>query len=96
MTDPFGPAKVAEVDPQAAAALLRFARFAADDEAMKPGPRSRIRNPDGSAQGETGHERTGRIVEAAVMHLIEQGLLIVPDDLESRLERPIPIARVKE
>jgi hypothetical protein len=73
--------------------ILRFAVFAADSEAMKAPPLSSVRNPDGSAQYETPAERTGRLVRAAVLHLIEQGLLVIPDDIDERLDRWIPVSR---
>jgi hypothetical protein len=38
----------AEFDREKADALIRASMFAAGDEAMKPPPRSRVRNPDGS------------------------------------------------
>lgn len=37
---------------------------------------------------------THGIVTTAVMHLIEQGLLIVPDDLPERLDEPIQMKRI--
>ena len=89
----FETPEITQADPEIAAAIVKTAVLAADMEALSPPPVSRVRNPDGSAQGETGAERTRRIVETAVMHLIEQGLLAVPGDIAERLERPIPIAR---
>jgi hypothetical protein len=74
--------------------VLRAAVFAADLEASRPGPPSTIRNPDGSQQGETGHERTVRIVRTAVMHLLEQNLVVFPDDIEETLNDWIPAERV--
>jgi hypothetical protein len=73
--------------------ILRFAVFAADDEAMKPPPLSRIPNPDGSRQQETPAEHTARLVRAGVLHLIEQGLLVIPEDIGERLDRWIPVSR---
>lgn len=55
--------------------VTRHAMFAADAEAMRAGPPSRIRNPDGSPQGETGHERTGRIVRASLRLLLANGIV---------------------
>ena len=37
---------------------------------------------------------TRGLVTTAVMHLIEQGLLIVPDDLPERLDEPMPMRRM--
>jgi hypothetical protein len=48
-----------EPDGEALDRLTHMAMFAADGEAMKPGPPSSIRNPDGSQQGETPHESPG-------------------------------------
>jgi hypothetical protein len=61
---------------------------------MKPGPPSSIRNPDGSVQGETLHEYTVRIVRTAVMHLLEQGLVVFPPDIAETLDDWIPAERV--
>lgn len=56
--------------------LTRTAMFAADEEAMKPGPPSRsFRNPDGSHPPETPHERTVRVVRAALRMLLANGLV---------------------
>jgi hypothetical protein len=55
--------------------LMNNAMFAADSEALKKGPPSRIRNPDGSQQGETPHERTTRVVRAALRMLLANGLI---------------------
>ena len=65
-----------EPDGEVLDRLARNAMFAADGEAMRPGPPSRVRNPDGSQQGETGHERTGRVVRAALRMLLANGLVI--------------------
>jgi hypothetical protein len=57
-------------------ALTRIACSAADNELLnKPVPVSQVRNPDGSAQSETGHERTTRTVRAAVRSLLGNGLV---------------------
>jgi hypothetical protein len=70
-----------EPDPAEVDAVLRVAMFAADDAALSPGPPSRIRNPDGSPQSETGHERTQRIVRAALRMVLANGLVrAVPHD----------------
>jgi hypothetical protein len=73
--------------------ILRFAVFAAESEAMKPPPLSAVPDLDGSPQYETPAERTQRLVHAAVLHLIEQGLLVIPDDIDERLDRWIPLSR---
>lgn len=86
--------QVAEFDRNVARDVLRAARFAADGEAARPGPPSRIRNPDGSLQPETMSERDERIVHAAVMHLLEQNLVVFPDDIEETLNDWIPVDRV--
>ena len=54
---------------------------------------------DGEAQlnpppdGETPADYTRRLITAAVLHLIEQGLLAIPADLERRIAEPIPADR---
>lgn len=55
--------------------LTHQAVFAADSEALRPGPPSRIPNPDGTRQGETGHERTRRIARATLRMLLANGLV---------------------
>lgn len=87
--------ELAATDPETAAALLQTAMFAADSEALDPAPPSRVPGPDGRPQRETPAEFTRRIVGAGVMHLIEQGLLIVPEDIGDRLEKPVPMRRQK-
>lgn len=62
--------------------LTHHAMFAADSEAMKPGVPSRIRNPDGSQQGETSHEHTTRVTRAALRMLLANGLVIAVAPLE--------------
>jgi hypothetical protein len=64
-----------EPDGEALDRLTHLAMFAADGEAMKPGRPSSIRNPDGSQQGETGHERTVRVVRAALRMLLANALI---------------------
>ena len=64
-----------EPDAEMLDQLLHQAMFAADGEAMKPGAPSRIRNPDGSQQGETAHEHTVRVVRAALRMLLANGLV---------------------
>jgi hypothetical protein len=85
---------MAEFNRDQATAVIRVAGFAADTEAMKTTPASRVRNPDGSQQGETMAEHTSRIVRAAVMHLLEQGLVVFPPDIEEKLDDWIPVGRV--
>ena len=36
---------------------------------------------------------TRRLITAAVLHLVEQGLLVIPTDLERRIAEPIPADR---
>jgi hypothetical protein len=71
-----------EPDTEVLEQLTHNAMFAADDEAMKPGPPSSIRNPDGSRQGETPHEHTTRVVRAALRMLLANGLVTAaaPED----------------
>lgn len=72
--------------------IIHTAVLAADMEAMSAGPPSRIRNPDGSAQGETQAERTRRLVNTAIRHAVDNGLLQVAPDAEQRFYQGIPIA----
>ena len=70
------------VSPDQAAVLIRYAVQAAEGEAQVSPP------PDGETSG--GYTR--RLVTAAVVHLVEQGLLLIPPDLEQRIARPsIPV-----
>lgn len=79
-------------DTQALDAIIHFGAMAADHELLnKPVPVSSVRNPDGTAQHETAAERTRRIIATAVTHLVDAGLLTVPDDIGERLEQPIPL-----
>ena len=73
--------------------LTYFAVMAADAEALKNAPVSRVRGPDGEVQRETPHEYTRRVVRAGVLHLVEIGLLVVPGDFEARLEDYLPLSR---
>jgi hypothetical protein len=88
--DPFPrtavPAEVAET-------LVYFASMAADNEAMKYRPASRVRGPDGEVQSETPAEFIKRIVTTGVLHLVEIGLLVVPEDFESRQDDYFPLSR---
>jgi hypothetical protein len=85
---------MAEFDRAVADAVVRVADFAADSECMKPVPASRVRNPDGSVQRETAAEHTSRIVRTAVMHLLEQGLVVFPENISELLDDWIPVERV--
>jgi hypothetical protein len=83
----------AEFDRGNAESVLQVASFAADMEMLRPTPVSKVRNPDGSLQGETSAERTSRIVRTAVLHLLEQGLVVFSADIDQRLDRGIPMER---
>ncbi|SRR6266851_1966985 len=77
-----------------AADLVEIGVRAADMEVLgNPYPVSSVRHPDGGPQAETQAERTRRIVSTAVMHLIELGLLVIPDDIGGKLEKGIPVSR---
>lgn len=93
--DPFEFHRV-HPDPEIMKSILWAAIMAADLEALKPGPPSHIRNPDGSQQGETAAEFTKRIVTTGVMHVVEIGLLTVPDDIATRLDDFLPVGREDE
>jgi len=80
-------------DPELAGEIVHYGVLAADMEALKPRPVSNVRNPDGSAQHETNAEYTRRIIGCAVLHLIETGLLVIPDDARDKMERGIPLDR---
>lgn len=87
--------QVAEFDRQVAEDVIRAARFAADGEvSCKPVPFSSVRNPDGSRQSETQSERDNRMVRAAVLHLLEQNLVVFPPDIRQTLDGRIPVDRV--
>jgi hypothetical protein len=64
-----------EVGPDHAAVLIRYAVQAAEGEAQA--------SP--TTDGETPGGYARRLVTAAVLHLVEQGLLLIPPDLEQRL-----------
>ena len=93
MADDFPPWENAEFDQETAHNLVRMASYAVDAEARKPRPVSRVRNPDGSEQGETAVEFTGRLTETAVLYLLEMGLLVIPEDIGERLEQFFPMER---
>jgi hypothetical protein len=81
----------ATYDPDLARQVIQFGVFAADMEALKPRPVSSVPNPDGSAQYETPAEYTRRIITAAIVHLIEVGLLVIPDDAREKMDQGIPL-----
>lgn len=83
----------AEFDQDAARDIIRWAMFAADAEAGRPGPPSRIPNPDGSSQPETRAEFISRLTRTIVLYLLETGLLVIPDDISQRLEQYLPLQR---
>ena len=62
--------------------ILRHASLAADMWALSHGDQSR-----------TAAEYTRGLVTTAVTHLVEQSLLVVPDDIEQRLDEPLPMWR---
>ena len=62
--------------------ILRHASLAADMWALTHGDQSK-----------TAAEYTRGLVTTAVNHLVEQGLLIVPDDIDRRLDEPLPMWR---
>ena len=72
------PTGKTEISPDQAAVLIRHAVQAAEDEAQVNPP------PD----GETPDGYTRRLVTAAVLRLVEQRLLLMPPDLEQRVEKP--------
>ena len=59
----------------------------------KYAPASRVRGPGGEVQSETRAEFVKRVVTAGVLHLVEIGLVAVPDDLDARLEDYLPMSR---
>jgi hypothetical protein len=85
---------MAEFDRAVAADVIRAANFAASAEGMKPVSVSSVCNPDGSPQRETPVEHDSRIVRTAVMHLLEQGLVVFPPDIAGLLDDWIPAERV--
>lgn len=73
--------------------IIHFGVIAADFEALATPPPSRVRNPDGSMQSETGAEYTRRLVGTAIGHLIDVGLLEITADAERRMrDEGIPIS----
>jgi len=61
---------------------------------MKVPPASHVPTPDGGIQSETMAEHDGRIVRTAVMHLLEQGLVVFPENIAELLDSWIPAERV--
>jgi hypothetical protein len=90
---PLQPFPRVTVPDDVAQSLVYFAAFAASHESLRPGPPSRITGPDGRPQPETTQEFVTRVVTAAVLHLVEIGLLAVPDDIGQRLEDYLPMSR---
>lgn len=84
----------AEFDKDRADHLVRMAGFATTGEMLKPRPVSRVKNLDGSLQGETANEYTQRITRTAILYLLEMGLLVMPEDLDERLDDLFPPERV--
>jgi hypothetical protein len=85
------PNEPAEFDRAMADRILHYGVMAADMELLCPGPASTVPGPDGSVQPEMPADRTRRIARAAVLHLLEQGLLVIADDARERMERGIPV-----
>jgi hypothetical protein len=93
MHSPLDPFPRVAVPDEVAERLVYFATFAADDEALKPRPASSVPGPRGEVQSETAHEFVRRVVAAGVLHLVEIGLLAVPDDFTARLDDYLPLQR---
>jgi hypothetical protein len=81
-------------DQELAREVIRFGMFAADTEALKPRPVSRVPGPDGGPQGETAAEFTRRIVGKTITHLLDNGLLAIPEDARDRLDEGIPLSSI--
>jgi hypothetical protein len=82
-----------QVPDDVAQALIYFASMAADMEALRGGPPISIRGPRGEQQPETPQEFVRRVVSAGVLHLVETGLLTVPDDFGVRSSGLLPLSR---
>jgi hypothetical protein len=82
-----------QVPDDVAETLVYFASMAADMEALRAGPPSGIRGPHGERQPETPQEFVRRVVTAGVLHLVETGLLTVPDDFATRSSGLLPLSR---
>jgi hypothetical protein len=77
------PTTKTEVSPDQVTALIRHAVQAAEGEdQLNPRP-----------DGETPADRTRRLVTAAVLHLVEQQLLVIPPDPDQRLARSTEMPR---
>lgn len=74
-----------QTDPRIAKQLIDLAVMVVEEEEGNYGPPSRPQ--------ESPAQSTRRIVETAVMHLIEQGLLVVPEDIEQRFDGSVRISR---
>jgi hypothetical protein len=85
---------MAEFDREAAGFVVRVASMAAGLEATKVPPASHVPTPDGGIQSETMAEHDSRIVKTAVMHLLEQGLVVLPENIGEMLDDFIPAERV--
>lgn len=70
---------MAEFDREAARNVVRCAVLAADGEVRR--------------RPETQSERETRLVRTAVMHLLEQGLVVLPPDIAEMLDGWIPLER---
>lgn len=86
--------QVAEFDRETAANVIRAASMAASMESLKVTPASHVPAPDGRIQSETMAEHDERIVRTAVMHLLEQNLVVFPPDIAETLDGWIPADRV--
>ena len=71
-----------QVDGGLAAMVVQAGLFAADEEALAP-----------PQWDDTPATVRGRVVEAAVMHLLEQGLLVLAPDARERLAAGVPAFR---
>jgi hypothetical protein len=92
--DPDQPFQRVQVPDDVAETLAYFASMAAHHEALRPWPPvSSVRNPDGSTQRETPAEYISRVTAAGVLHLVETGLLVVPDDFAARSSGFLPLSR---
>jgi hypothetical protein len=60
-------------------------------EALRAIPPSAIHLPDGGVQYETPAEFTRRLVNRAIRHLVDVGLLAVAPDAEKKMEQGIPM-----
>jgi hypothetical protein len=86
--------QVAEFDRETAENVVRAAAMAASLESLKVPPASHVPAPNGGIQSETMAEHDGRIVKTAIMHLLEQNLVVFPADIRETLDDWIPAERV--